>query len=137
MPLKTIPIADAGIIIGLRSDNKAQREWALRCFEQQKKTFLTCEAALAEAAHFCGPEFICALLESRELTLAFSLSDQHPRVCSLIKKHAGQMDLADACLVRMSELIPDCKIYTVDRNDFTIYRRNGDESIPCEIGPRS
>lgn len=39
------------------------------------------------------------------------------------------MSFADACLVRMSELHRDSRIFTLDR-DFDAYRRNGRERIP-------
>ena len=45
------------------------------------------------------------------------------------------MDLADACLVRMSELTERCKIWTVDRDDFAAYRRHGRQTVPCEFPP--
>jgi hypothetical protein len=38
------------------------------------------------------------------------------------------MSLADACLVRMSELDPDLTVVTIDR-DFRLYRRHGRLSI--------
>jgi hypothetical protein len=40
------------------------------------------------------------------------------------------MDLADACLVRMSELRRTCRVLTLDRREFTVYRRNGRDIIP-------
>jgi len=45
------------------------------------------------------------------------------------------MDLADACLVRMAELAPRCRIWTIDRADFSTYRRRGRLAIPCEFPP--
>ena len=39
------------------------------------------------------------------------------------------MSLAEACLVRMSELRHDSVIVTLD-SDFRIYRRNGSQAIP-------
>jgi hypothetical protein len=39
------------------------------------------------------------------------------------------MALADACLVRMSELSARSAVVTVD-GDFRIYRRNGRQAIP-------
>ena len=39
------------------------------------------------------------------------------------------MSLADSCLVRMSEIYPDCRILTLD-SDFRVYRRNGRQMIP-------
>ena len=39
------------------------------------------------------------------------------------------MSLADACLVRMSELVPDSVVFMLD-SDFRIYRRHGRPAIP-------
>lgn len=39
------------------------------------------------------------------------------------------MSLADACLVRMSELLSDCTVFTTD-SDFNIYRRHRNQIIP-------
>jgi len=40
------------------------------------------------------------------------------------------MSLADACLVRMSETLPDPMVVTTDA-DFKIYRRHNRQMIPC------
>jgi hypothetical protein len=40
------------------------------------------------------------------------------------------MSLADACLVRMSEIVPDPVVLTTD-TDFTIYRRHSRQVVPC------
>jgi uncharacterized protein len=40
------------------------------------------------------------------------------------------MDLADACLVRMSELHGDCRLLTIDSEFRTVYRRHGRQAIP-------
>lgn len=40
------------------------------------------------------------------------------------------MSLADACLVRMSELYENAKIMTLD-SDFTVYRKNKKSTISC------
>jgi hypothetical protein len=45
------------------------------------------------------------------------------------------MDLADACIVRMTELMRDSRVVTVDRADFAVYRRNGRELIPVIVPP--
>jgi hypothetical protein len=41
------------------------------------------------------------------------------------------MDLADACVVRMSEVFIDSIVYTVDKTDFSVYRRHGRRPIRC------
>ena len=40
------------------------------------------------------------------------------------------MSLADACLVRMSEILPDPVVLTTDA-DFKIYRRHSRQVVPC------
>ena len=42
------------------------------------------------------------------------------------------MSLADACLVRMAEILPDPVLLTTD-TDFRIYRRHGRKTIPCVL----
>jgi hypothetical protein len=46
-------------------------------------------------------------------------------------------DLADLCLIRMSELHPRHAIITVDREDFRAYRRNKREVIPVMCPPEA
>jgi hypothetical protein len=44
------------------------------------------------------------------------------------------MSLADACLVRMSELYSDSVVLTTD-SDFNVYRRNRRQIIPTLMPP--
>jgi len=45
-------------------------------------------------------------------------------------------DLADLCLIRMSELHPRHAVITVDEDDFRVYRRNKREAIPLLTPPK-
>jgi hypothetical protein len=49
------------------------------------------------------------------------------------KYHDQGMQLAAACLVRMSELKRDCRIFILDRRDFQVYRRFDRQVIPLVI----
>jgi hypothetical protein len=42
------------------------------------------------------------------------------------------MSLADACLVRMTEIIADAIVLTTD-SDFRIYRRHSRQVVPCNL----
>jgi hypothetical protein len=42
------------------------------------------------------------------------------------------MSLADACLVRMAEQMPDSLVLTLDR-DFRLYRKHGRHVIPATM----
>jgi hypothetical protein len=63
--------------------------------------------------------------------LDFSLADEMMSVLDLRAKYADvPMSLADACLVRMSEILPDPVVLTTDA-DFKIYRRHSRQVVPC------
>jgi uncharacterized protein len=65
------------------------------------------------------------------LQLAFALADELGAVLDLRAKYANvPMSLADACLVRMSETLPDPIVVTTD-SDFRIYRRHSRQVVPC------
>jgi predicted nucleic acid-binding protein len=61
----------------------------------------------------------------------FSLDGDLESVLKLLQKYADvPMSLADACLVRMAETLPDPVILTTD-SDFRIYRRHSRQMVPC------
>jgi len=98
---------------------------------------LTCEAVLAEAAfHLQSVSVVLAMLRDRLVVLAFDCRDHLPQIEALAERFADrQPDLADLCLVRMSELQPHHSVVTVDRQDFRVYRRNKRETIPLVCPP--
>jgi predicted nucleic acid-binding protein len=100
----------------------------------------TCEAVIVEASHLLrrdtpGKRGLLELLTNGKLTIPFSLSAEIREVRSLIERYENvPMSLADACLVRMSELVPDCVVFTLD-SDFRIYRRHKRQKIPLLMPP--
>jgi len=92
---------------------------------------------MAEAAAMTGqPAAIVEMIHAQEIILHFALADQTAAVLALLKKYRDQdMDLADACIVRLAELMRDSRVVTVDRADFSVYRRNGRELIPLIVPP--
>lgn len=62
--------------------------------------------------------------------------DHWPQLEALANRYAVQSpDLADLCLIRMSELHQRLSVITVDRQDFKVYRRNKRETIPIICPP--
>ena len=52
--------------------------------------------------------------------------DDVPRIRELMRKYSDRpMDLADAALIRVAEREGIRKIFTVDRQDFSVYRLHG------------
>jgi hypothetical protein len=71
------------------------------------------------------------------LQVAFDCSQNIPQLRELARRYADRKpDLADLCLVRMSELYPRHAIITVDEADFRVYRRNKREIIPIICPPK-
>jgi uncharacterized protein len=125
-----VRIADTGFIVALKSEIESERRWARAELQKSGGPFLTCEGAIIEAAHFLSPAFVARLLQDGDLQIAFNLMEQIRPVLALLEKYKDQkIDATDACVVRMSEIFPDCKVFTVD-HDFDVYRRFGRDLIP-------
>lgn len=70
------------------------------------------------------------LLKRGVLNLAFRIDDSVKQITWLLQKYSNvPMSLADACLVRMSELNADSPVLTLD-TDFRIYRKDKKQVIP-------
>lgn len=130
-------IADTGFLVAFVNRNDRHHAWAVRLAEQVNEPLLTCEAVLAETAfHLGSVSLVMAMLQEGLVTLAFDLGEQLPQVAALAQRYADRKpDLADLCLVRMSELHARHRVITVDRRDFRVYRRNKREAIPLICPP--
>ena len=130
-------ILDAGPLIAALNRDDRYHTWACATLDRLGPPFYSCPEALAEAAAMTGqPAAIVEMVRAGEIVLTFDLSAQAASVLALLRKYADRdMDLADACIVRMSELERDCRVITVDRGDFSVYRRNGRDLIPLIAPP--
>ena len=99
---------------------------------------LTCEPVLAEAAfHLGSVGLVLEMIFHSLLSLSFDCNDHLSQLAALAKRYKDrQPDLADLCVVRMSELYPKHSVITVDAEDFAVYRRNKREIIPLICPPR-
>jgi predicted nucleic acid-binding protein len=130
-------ILDAGPLIAALNLHDRHHVWARETLARLGPPFLSCPEAMAEAAAMTGqPSAIVEMIHAGEIVLAFDLAAQTASILALLKKYADrEMDLADACIVRMSELVRECRVLTVDRGDFSVYRRNGRDLIPLVAPP--
>jgi uncharacterized protein len=132
-------IADTGFIVAFGNRGDSHHLWALDLAKTLTEPLLTCEAVLAEAAfHLGSSAYVLALVENEMLRLAFDCADNLDRLQDLARRYEDRKpDLADLCLVRMSELYPRHAVITVDENDFRVYRRNKREVIPLICPPHA
>lgn len=128
-------VIDTGPIIALLNADEKHHLWAAAQIKEHQAPFATCEAVVSEALHLLeqihrGVDRLLALLERGFLRIDFTVNDQLPALAKLLRRYADlPMSLADACLVRMTELDERAGVFTLDR-DFLIYRKNSRQIIP-------
>lgn len=124
-------ILDTGPLAALMNRRDKWHVWASEAFGAIPPPLWTCEAVLTEAAHLTGrPAEIASKVASGVLRIGLHVAQDAERLERLLTQYAPRMDFADACVVRMSERFAACKVLTLDRRDFVVYRRNGREVIP-------
>jgi len=130
-------IADTGFLVAFANRSDHHHDWALRLSERITEPLLTCEPVLAEAAsHLRNASLVLSMVREGLVELAFNCVEHLPRLEDLARRYADQEpDLADLCIIRMSELYPRHTVITVDRADFKVYRRNKREAIPILCPP--
>jgi predicted nucleic acid-binding protein len=130
-------IADTGFLVAFANARDQHHAWAVRLAEQVTDPLLTCEAVLAETAfHLEDAGLVLAMMDTGLVTVAFACVDHVAALRSLARKYADRRpDLADLCLIRMSELYPQHAVLTVDEADFRVYRRHKRDVIPVICPP--
>ena len=130
-------IADTGFLVAFANRNDAHHDWAVGVASRVTEPLLTCEAVLAESAfRLESASLPLAMISDGLITIAFACHDHLPQLAALAKRYADRHpDLADLCLIRMSELYPRHAVITVDREDFRVYRRNKREMLPLICPP--
>jgi predicted nucleic acid-binding protein len=125
-------IADTGFLVAFGNRRDRHHHWAVEIARQVSEPLLTCDAVLAEAAfHLGSASVILAFIRDGLIRPAFELVEHIPRLTELAARYADRSpDLADVCLIRMSELYPRHPVITTDLTDFRVYRRGRREVIP-------
>jgi len=129
-------IADTGFIVAFRNRTDQHHAWAVDVARQLEGPSLTCESVLSEAAfHLGSSAAVLVLVTSGMLEVGFDCGQNILQLHDLATRYADRHpDLADLCLIRMSELYPRHVVVTVDE-DFRVYRRNKREAIPLLCPP--
>jgi predicted nucleic acid-binding protein len=130
-------IADTGFLVAFGNRNDCHHEWAVGIAERVTEPLLTCEAVLAETAfHLGSSALVLAFLRDGLARSALVLTEHVSRLAELAARYADRKpDLADLCLIRLSELHPKYPVITTDLADFRIYRRGRREVIPLVYPP--
>ncbi len=127
-------LLDTGPWVSLLSRTDNHHAWAKEQFAAHTGPLLTCEAVVAETCFLLAHAGLDAgkaleLIERGAVQLGLSLAEQTTAVRKLYQRGGNvPASLADACLIRLSELHEPCQVLTLD-SDFHIYRRHGRKAI--------
>jgi uncharacterized protein len=128
-------LLDTGPLVASINRSDRFHDWTRAQWGEIAPPLLTCEPVIAEScfllqAYPGGSAAVLELLARGIVKVAFRVEDHVQSVAKLMAKYASvSMSLADACLVRMSELDSQASIMTIG-TDFRIYRRCGRQVIP-------
>ena len=131
-------LIDTGPLVSFLAAGLRHHTWACEQWKSIRPPMLTCEPVLTEAAFFLKREGhdadpIFELLTRGVIRVALDLQAELEDIRALMHRYRNRpMSLADACLVRLSELHAHAEVFTLD-SDFRIYRRHGNKVIPVLI----
>lgn len=134
----SLGLLDTGPLVSFLAVGLRHHAWSCEQWKVFRPPLLTCEPVLTEAAFLlkregCEADPLFALLERGVIRIALDVQQEHADLRALMHRYRNRpMSFADACLVRMSELEPQGKIFTLD-SDFHFYRRHGNKVIPVLI----
>jgi predicted nucleic acid-binding protein len=125
---------DTGPLVAFLNARDAFHRWALETLDEIEPPLQTCEAVISEACFLVrelkgGPDAVLSMVSRGHVSVSFHLDAELDPVRRLVARYASvPMSVADACLVRMTELDPELSVITLDR-DFRVYRRHGRQTV--------
>lgn len=128
-------LLDTGPLVSFLGSGLRHHAWAVEQWKRLRPPLLTCEPVLTEAAFLLKREgreadALFALMERGVIRVALVMQEEQADLRALMRRYRNRpMSLADACLVRLSEIHTTAQIFTLD-SDFRIYRRHGNKVIP-------
>ena len=124
-------LVDSGPLVALVDADDQYHKKCVAALKALREPLVTVLPPVTEAMYLLGDlpkaqEALWEMLARGVLQLQpLDLTDV-PRMRELMSKYADRpMDLADAALVRVAEREGIRKIFTVDREDFSVYRLHG------------
>jgi len=120
-------ILDTGPLVAFFNPGDEYHDWALARTREMAAPLVTCEAVLTEAYHLLGrvPRARSAMrrwIRLERVTTPLRFDENAEDVVRLLETYADQhMDLADACIVRLAEVL-GLPVFTIDKQDFLVFR---------------
>jgi predicted nucleic acid-binding protein len=135
---KPVVLVDTGPLVSFLASGLRHHSWTVEQWKRLSPPLLTCEPVLTETAFLLKREgrqadALFELMERGVIRVALTVEAEQADLRALMHRYRNlPMSLADACLVRLSEMHPSAEVFTLD-SDFRIYRRHGNKVIPVRI----
>jgi predicted nucleic acid-binding protein len=136
--VKTVYLIDTGPLVAFLNRRDRHHLWSVELLSGIEPPIETCESVLSEACFLLrasspGPAAVLGLVTRGLLRVSLQIGDEATAIEKLMRKYSSvPMALADATLVRLSELRENSVLITLDR-DFHVYRRHGRQAIPIRM----
>jgi uncharacterized protein len=128
-------IVDTGPLVAFFDRAERNHRWVAERFEELDAPLVVCEPVLAETTYLLrrfpnAQDALLELVQNGALSIAFRIEEHIGLLRKMLRKYRDTpMSLADACVVRMSEIHDRHAILTLD-SDFLTYRRHGRAPLP-------
>jgi len=132
--MRQVGIVDTGFLVAFLNSTEQYHSWVKKQLNNIPSPLITCEPVITETCFLLstinkGEEIVFKLLSQEKIKISFRLDQELESVRQLMEKYCSvPMSLADACLVRMSEIYSNSVVFTLD-SDFRIYRKNKKQVI--------
>jgi uncharacterized protein len=120
-------LLDTGVIVALLDRSEKFHQACADALHEILAPLITCEAVIAESCYLLrslpgAPEAVLENVSAGIFQIPFQLSRDAPGVKQVLRKYRDrEIDLADACLIRLADEFETPDIFTLDK-DFAIYR---------------
>ena len=120
-------LLDTGVIVALLDRSETLHRNCAEAVQEIEAPLITCEAVVAESCYLLrkvpgASETVIENVAAGIFQIPFQLSQEAAGVKQILRKYRDrQIDLADACLIRLADEFGTADILTLDR-DFAIYR---------------
>ena len=130
----TAVVIDTGPLVAWLNRRDQHHRWSVQILDTVEVPLITCEPVLSEACFLLqgrdGQAAVLELVTRGVLKIGMTVAHEVATLQALMRRFASvPMSLADACLVRITELYPRSVVLTIDR-DFLVYRRNRRQAVP-------
>ncbi len=120
-------LLDTGVIVALLDRSERLHERCAEAVQEIEAPLVTCEAVITESCYLLrnvtgAPEAVIENVAAGIFQIPFQLSHEAASVRQVLRKYRDrQIDLADACLIRLADEFGTADILTLD-GDFAVYR---------------